>query len=329
LRVFSFPQKCTPTHQLIRVFTGGRDGCQYDPFLDSYRRLQVKTGVTVTVEMMNNDDIKKKHWTPYEAVEWLHFSDIHFWLTHPHQGMPGWHVLDIQRALTLLQGHRGFPSGHKLRCPIFLQDKYLYLSRISDFVNPTFKYNFPFEALKLVLEVSEFCANNNEGIGWVVKLPYTTNSHAIKFCPTVEKLFHALYCLWIRYGHLIHYAMIQARMRNRKEYKIVIFNGKVQYIANISTGRRIKGCVHFSYPPHSALFEFAEMIVSHLSTTCPSFISDGLVRVDVFQTMHNRFVVNEIESLEANYSATFPIDQFTLRTKLNGYWHSKLFELIS
>ena len=71
------------------------------------------------------------------------------------------------------------------------------------------------------------------------------------------------------------------------------------------------------------------MIVSHLSTTCPCFISDGLVRVDVFQTMHNRFVVNEIESLEANYSSRIQINQFTLRSKLDGYWHSKLCDLIS
>jgi hypothetical protein len=49
---------------------------------------------------------------------------------------------------------------------------------------------------------------------------------------------------------------------------------------------------------------FAEMAIKKLATKVPHAILNGLVRVDLMQLADGRIVVNEFESLEANYGST-------------------------
>ena len=60
-------------------------------------------------------------------------------------------------------------------------------------------------------------------------------------------------------------------------------------------------------------------------------IIDGLFRVDVFKNKQGMFVVNEFESLEANYDGA-PNMEATTRSYLISYWLRKLetiFELLN
>jgi hypothetical protein len=115
--------------------------------------------------------------------------------------------------------------------------------------------------------------------------------------------------------------MIQACMRNRKEYKVVVFNESVQYLSFNS--KKSKPCIAFSKKPHKELFEFAQQAVQDLKINCPELISDGLIRVDIFQDKYNDFVVNEFESLEANYYS-IGIEDMLLSEKLTEYWINKI-----
>lgn len=42
-------------------------------------------------------------------------------------GHPTWNVIEVVSNLQRLKWHPGFPTGKNLRCPIFLQDKFVYL----------------------------------------------------------------------------------------------------------------------------------------------------------------------------------------------------------
>ena len=144
----------------------------------------------------------------------------------------------------------------------------------------------------------------------------------------MEQVFKALCNFSDTHGDLIPYALIQPRMRNRKEYKVVLFNCHAQYVADISTGSNHKGSIIFSHAPHSELVDFAVQAALLLSKTCSFFICDGIVRIDVFQTMQGKLVVNEVESLEANYSSRNHLNQLRMRNLLDQYWHSILSSLI-
>jgi hypothetical protein len=84
-----------------------------------------------------------------------------------------------------LKYHRGFPHESFLRCPVFLQDKFDYLSALQKhgFCNPNLKVErsewfietgSPSHAILTTIDHSlDNC--KEKGIGWVVKLPFVTN----------------------------------------------------------------------------------------------------------------------------------------------------------
>jgi hypothetical protein len=120
---------------------------------------------------------------------------------------------------------------------------------------------------------------------------------------------------------IIPYVIIEACMQNRREYKVVIFDETVQYLS--CNPKQAKPNKSFSKKPHKALFEFAHQAVQDLKRSCPEFISDGLVRVDIFQDKYGDLVVNEFESLEATYYS-LSIEDMLLKEKLTDYWISKI-----
>jgi hypothetical protein len=83
-------------------------------------------------------------------------------------------------------------------------------------------------------------------------------------------------------------------MSNKKEYKVVCVNG---IACSLNLVKSVG--VSFSSPPHSSLFHFCEDAISLLRKRCPESITDGIIRVDLFQNQEGRYIVNEFESLEA------------------------------
>lgn len=99
---------------------------------------------------LTNNEIRKQQLTPQEVSDWLLESDIHIILSHIHQGLLSqnyfeWTPRLIDQFFFRLNKHRGFPNGIFLKCPIFLQDKYVYLSAIESLCLPTLKVPIPID----------------------------------------------------------------------------------------------------------------------------------------------------------------------------------------
>ena len=70
------------------------------------------------------------------------------------------------------------------------------------------------------------------------------------------------------------------------------------------------------------MITFGTNILHTLKANHPHFIVDGLFRVDVF--FSERLVLNELESLEANFYATSEKDEANVNNFLKLYWETKI-----
>ena len=77
-------------------------------------------------------------------------------------------------------------------------------------------------------------ANEENGCGWVVKGPFTTNSQCIKFVHSFDEMKVSMCTLSKKYFGNLPYLMIQPCMYNRKEYKVVVLTthlySRLQYL---------------------------------------------------------------------------------------------------
>jgi len=101
------------------------------------------------------------------------------------------------------------------------------------------------------------------------------------------------------------YLMLQGEMVSNNESKVVCDGGKALYMSSISKkGISPNGANGVS---KQALFTFAENALLSLKAADSSFCMDSITRVDIFQTSKGKLVVNEFESLDANYSVLYSI----------------------
>ena len=171
--------------------------------------------------------------------------------------------------------------------------------------------------------------SNNEGIGWVIKAPFTTNSGYIRFARSENEVFKKLRTACNDLYNNIHYVIIQPCMLNRKEHKLVFVNEQPLYFASIgSNSKKSKGGRSLSFINSSdkmdRAVEFASNSINKLKIRFPNAITDGLLRVDMFQTADGRLVVNEFESLEARYDSANHKHEIDVAARLVEYWKTKL-----
>ena len=108
---------------------------------------------------MTTKFINESHWSPSDLVDWLLDSRIHIVLSHVHQGVAdglNWSMTELEIELQRLKFHLGFPNLTKLKCPVFLQDKYKYLQSL-----PVHKVNNTLQ-LFLTYDLSYYSCDNIE-----------------------------------------------------------------------------------------------------------------------------------------------------------------------
>lgn len=178
----------------------------------------------------------------------------------------------------------------------------------------------------IILIIIRWClTNETDSSGWVVKAPFTTNSHFIRFCHQLEDVFdyvkNASEDLTVGFCQ-IPYLMVQPCLYNRKEYKIVCLNGEPTYVATIGKNNlKCKGGINKAFGSHTELFEFCKTVLNVFKSSCPYSITEGLFRVDVLQMRSGKFVVNEFESLEATfYGADNGKTESKTHKHIQDYW---------
>jgi hypothetical protein len=83
--------------------------------------------------------------------------------------------------------------GLELICPVFTQDKFLYIQHLPEFFNATLQVKLPYTSnSEMDIKIDLFLLENNQDSGWVVKLPFTKNVQAIKFCYDINQIKKAL-----------------------------------------------------------------------------------------------------------------------------------------
>ena len=141
----------------------------------------------VKIAYLNVTDVKKNKWKPQNLVDWLLGGNLHIVITHPHQGMPqNWSMADLYNEFGRLYYHDGFPNEGKLSCPIFTQDKYGYLEPLFDsgICLTTLRVDLVelMDYDQILVKVTDYMRDHSEGIGAVIKAPYSTNR-----CRGIEK----------------------------------------------------------------------------------------------------------------------------------------------
>lgn len=177
----------------------------------------------------------------------------------------------------------------------------------------------------LCLFIIRFVEKNSDESGYVVKMPYTTNSEFVKFARDYTQVLQHIELAARKYAERVEYVMVQPCMKNRKEYRVVVLGGRAQYLADVQQKACGSATRQFSEHPHGALFGFAENAVLALRTYCPESISDYVMRVDIFQRSDNRLVVNEFESLEA---CVYHKDSAVAISWMGEYLYNKLHSFI-
>jgi len=153
-----------------------------------------------------------------------------------------------------------------------------------------------------------------------VKTPFSTNSHNKKWANSLEDIIKRIKGQYKDLYNAFPYTMVQATMKNRKEYKVVLFNREPRYISILrkSTGQA------FSESPHTRLMGFAVDALNEFSSSCPDALLDSLVRVDIFQTKLGKLVVNEVESLEADHYSRGEVQKVAVDNEIRQYYESIL-----
>ena len=222
-----------PSTVRIHLYMGPHKGTCGSAVICAISRLQNRfdDGHSLEIELKYIDEVRKG--TPTDLIDWLLDSDIHIIATHVHQGIPRWSTSIVYTELHRLRNHCGFPSGDQLQCPVFTQHKFNYLYGIRQFVAPTLAIQFPLversvddsgnERLSCEVDashfddkvVNRFLDYNNEGTGWVVKLPFITHCEGMRFCKTKDNVFSTLANKTLAFGWRIPYALVQPRLLNR------------------------------------------------------------------------------------------------------------------
>ncbi len=134
--------RCSPNRNLIvHVYQGANEaGHQWYPF---HRATNILNMEKASIFYCNIKMVKDNWWNPKDLVDWLLNSDVHFIITHNHQGLEqlSWDMVELYNEVQGLRYH--------LRCPIWTQDKFDYLSAIASdgLCNPTYKVDLNIESL--------------------------------------------------------------------------------------------------------------------------------------------------------------------------------------
>jgi hypothetical protein len=147
-------------------------------------------------------------------------------------------------------------------------------------------------------------------------LCYKLSLHACSTVEDIERILRGSYTI------SMPYVMLQPKMRNNFEYKVICWG---MTAISVCISKRGYGRAFANSDEGKAkLLDFANSAVLHLKENCPHAIVDGLIRVDIFQTADDppRLIVNEYEGMEARYCTSGKNSKIEMEISHNmrAYW---------
>ena len=276
----------------------------------------------------------------------LLLKDHHYLMlvSHIHQGL----TIDVDKniderfsiykILLSIMKHKSqilFPANEHIYCPVFLQDKWGYISKVPHLFLPSLRISTDIDKKNLRRlfyspECQKFLQNNNEEEnGWIVKLPFTTNQ-IYKKKDSVNTLFEYIGTLIEKVKKAIPYIFIQACLQNRKEWKVICYNGIPQHILIKKSSRKCTAEVGNikDITFKNELMDFARNANVELACNCPAFLISGETRVDIMYCAYlQKYVVNEFESLEALWETSNVSENNNFHNSMVNYWHGQLMSI--
>jgi hypothetical protein len=173
----------------------------------------------------------------------------------------------------------------------------------------------------LNIEGAEICK-------WMLKVPQTTNQRYYS-CSNIHEILQKL-CKYSRqYYGVIQYVILQRCLINRLEKKVVCLNMEPQYIASIGNSDKAAANRTTVTVKHDDLYDLARQVLSIFKERCPDFLCSGLTRVDFLHCdILKKWFVNEVESLEANFSSNLTLDTGRVKTFLIDYYRSQVIQFV-
>ena len=304
----------------VHVLVGGESvsNRQIEPFVKALNKHNFnKLGVKVETEYMSNMDIRDNtKWSTYtQIVDWLLDSDAYFILCHPHQGFLGWRIpiASLEAELQRCNEHgNGCPIGGQLSDAVFRQDKFDYLKIIPEHVNPTLRIDikevYNSEEMKQIGAFFQLRCPN----GGCLKAPHTTGGNWIRYPKRLHRpddfkgvdplaLYSYLKSAFTEFHGIFDYVMLQPciDLGMKREYKVVFIRGKASHICSYS-----KGLNHKMFAEDTDVLKFAQQAFDDYRSRVGEANSwlDQLIRCDImWNDIKKRMVVNEIETIEADY----------------------------
>lgn len=338
---------------LTRVYEGGDHNSNHQRVAFTAAWANHELSNISDIQFLSHKQVKENNWRQDEIFKWLLVSDIHIILCHIHQGEKfggAWDCSEYILNLLSLEFHLGIPMGEYLRCPIFTQNRISYIYSLPERINYTLAiamnnffthfnkshiiYNghekkiFRWQKSDDVIEELK-----RRGFGqdhkWVLKFPFRTHSFDQKYCNNFEDLRNQIEVNYnsVITGSVIPYGIIQPRLSNRYEYKVVLLDGKANFFLIHNPEASTSKAFCPTIEDKKKLFAFAEDSLRELKFKQPGTIDCGLVRVDIMINEEGKMIVNEFESFEALFAKNWKCDLVVMNC-LQLFWESQLTRLL-
>jgi hypothetical protein len=117
------------------------------------------------------------------------------------------------------------------------------------------------------------------------------------------------------------YLILQPRVPDPKEFKVIMHDGICKYFHQ--RGENSYYSPRPTSPSYEEVMSYVKKVYYELQNRSHSIILSGLVRIDIMRVKSskvNKLVVNEIEGVDSNYSATRNEQQGMTQYFLKQHW---------
>lgn len=179
--------------------------------------------------------------------------------------------------------------------------------------------------------MNRFIEVNDYGEGWYLKVPFTANNLAYsgRRCNSYQIILMELEAaIKNNLKSVFPYLLLQPKVPNAKEYKVIMHNGTCKYFHQIGKSKYFTPKV--GSPTYIEVMEFAKKVYDELASRSTSVILTGLVRIDIMRaestkiiqegSKSSRLVVNEVEGIDSNYSSSNSQFQVMTQNFLQQHW---------